>query len=117
MRGRELRIAEGPIRVEKSRTVDTEREINLTESEVIAANLAALGASTDTRNSEDRVFDASVELHRKLGRTPTSGEIARHLGNLSSTSVCATMSRLANCGRMLRVQMNGTRVAYIPKVV
>lgn len=100
--------------------METEREINLTESEVIAANLAALGVSEDTASEKSRpeqVLAALEHLIRERGRLVTNVELADHLGS-SASSVGNVLRDLRTKGKVIQVTNRQTsKLAYIPKVV
>lgn len=96
----------------------TERVIDLTESQVIAANFAALGidpSMSAVGSVDDAVFDAYVRFAKEHKQLPTHREIARTLG-LARQTVTEACQRLRAEGRMQRVEVKG-RPFYLPMTV
>ena len=95
-----------------------DRVIDLTESEILAENLRALGVGPDVAvpTIEDRVFSAYVAAMRDVGGFVSCGFIAGILG-MNANTVVVACSRLYRKGRMLRTMNPKTsKVAYVPKV-
>lgn len=90
--------------------------IKLTESELIAANFAALGIqNTAVAATADRVFDAYVAFAKEHKRLPTAARIAKALG-LCPSSVRNACRSLHDEGRMLKFRSASGQWAYMPKV-
>lgn len=118
MRERALRIAEDPVRVEENRTVETEREINLTEAEVLEANLAALGVSTANvgKSPEEQVYEALASLMRERKSYVPNKAIAEVVG-LSPNTITNILGRLATKGRVIQtVNPKTGKPCYVPRV-
>lgn len=94
--------------------------VGLTESEVLAANLAALGLSadsvrTDDTGAGDRVLAAYREVIAAEGRPVSAVEVARY-ASMSNSRVAAVARQLFDAGRMLRaVDKKSGKVVYLPK--
>jgi len=98
--------------------VAVDRVIDLTESEILAENLRALGVGADAvvPSIEDRVFSAYVAAMHEMGGFVSCGFIAGILG-MNANTVVVTCSRLYRKGRMLKAMNPKTsKIAYVPKV-
>jgi len=98
--------------------VATDRVIDLTESEILAENLRALGVSTDVVAPpvEDRVFAAYEAAIRETGGFVSCGFVAGILG-MNADTVVSVCSRLYRKGRMLKAMNPKTsKPTYVPKV-
>lgn len=122
MRIRESRGTQGGLPVEASRAGDVReqtREIDITENEVLEANLRALGIDASIARQQgttkQRVYEASIALVKELGRIPTAVEIAQRVG-VTSRAVQNSLGDLAQDGRMIRVP-HGKRILFVPRVV
>ena len=96
-----------------------ERVIDLTEEEVLAANLAALGLPRTAAGApaEDRVFDTFVELIRERRRLVSYEEVGSQLGYCrSQIALCIRRLIAAGRGSQVRNAANGKN-AFLPKVV
>lgn len=88
----------------------------MTEDEVLAASLEALGLSIySSRNIEDAVFDAYVDICRETRKIPTQTAVAERVG-VEQSVVSRTCARLAKAGRMRLVQEAGRKPGYVPLV-
>jgi hypothetical protein len=99
--------------------VEAERRsvIALTESELIAANFAALGIANESKASTpDRVLAAYKDFIEEHKRIPTAVEIATAIG-ISVSSVRSACRELAQADRMLRFIGASGQWAYMPRVV
>lgn len=96
------------------------RVIDLTEAELIAANLEAMGLEPDavaTKTKDDEVFDGLVHLMKECGRSVSSVELARFL-KIPQATVHKILSRLADSGRMIRAyNRESGRPCFVPNVV
>ena len=95
-----------------------DRVIDLTESEILAENLRALGVSAAVISNplEDRVFDEFVSAMRETGGFVSCGSVAKRL-DMNSNTVVVLCSRLHRKGRMLRTMNPKTsKPTYVPKV-
>ena len=92
------------------------QEIGLTEDEVLAAALAALGLSGAAvgANMEERVLTEYRAQIRARGRLVSAREVANAL-QVNPSTVTQAATRLVSRGRMLRT-MNGdtSRAVYVP---
>lgn len=91
--------------------------IGLTEAEVIAANLAALGIKEMPESKDDRLdrlFSFAVEFAKREGRLASSTEIARGC-DTSQALAHKDLCDLAERGRMKRVG-SGSTSRFLPLV-
>ena len=105
--------------MEEERAVDSERclTIDMTESDLIAANFAALGISNESKNTTpDRVLAAYKSFIEEHKRIPNAVEIATLIG-LSPSSVRNSCRELTQADRMLRFVAASGQWAYMPRVV
>lgn len=119
MHQRKLRTEESEVRMEKGRTVEAVGEIGLTEAELIAANLRALGVSTEGvgRTPEDQAFDALVKEMKETGDYVTARRISEMIG-VSSNTAASILNRLCRKGRVWKVPNPRTsKAAFVPKVL
>lgn len=119
MRKGTLRLAEDPVQLEASRTVEANREIDLSEAEVLAANLLALGVPTEGagQSPEERVYEALVRLMRERKSYVASRAVADVVG-LSPNTITNILSRLEAKGRVIHTINPSTgKPCFVPKVV
>lgn len=95
-------------------------KISLTEDELLAANLEALGVRGARvglpESSFDRVFDAYVEVIRRTGRLVTAVDVADHTG-LCNARVSLVARELFKAGRMQKLVDHSTgKTVYVPIV-
>lgn len=98
--------------------MDTERVIDMTEEELIAANLEALGLDPSLVgvNGDDEVFDAFVHLTKQMGDLPKVIQVADHLKR-QRRGVSDACARLVAAGRLIRVPSKRTgKPGYLPIV-
>jgi len=98
--------------------VAVDRVIDLTESEILAENLRALGVGADALapSLEDRVFNEYAEAMREVGGFVSCGLVAGRLG-VNANTVVEVCSRLHRKGRMLKAMNPKTsKPTYVPRV-
>lgn len=88
----------------------------MTEDEVLAASLEALGLSIYlSRNIDDAVFDAYVDLCRETGKIPTQNSVADRV-KVQQSVVSRACSNLVKAGRMRLIHEAGRKPGYVPLV-
>lgn len=95
------------------------RHIALTESEVLLANLEALGlkSALASRPTEEHVLAEYSDFIGETGKIPTAEQIGFKL-SVSATTVRACCRSLVKDGRMIRFKNAITGLpCFIPKVV
>lgn len=95
-----------------------ERVIDLSPSELLAAQLRALGVGADAMSpsTDDRVFSAFVDTMRESGSLVSIADIGKRLG-VNPSTVALACRRMAQAGRMLTTKNPQTsRIAYVPVV-
>lgn len=92
--------------------------IDLTESEALEANLAALGVvgfKPDTRGQREIVFDTAVALVKETG-APVGAKAISLRSGVPHRQTCDCLRELYEAGRAFRV--GGPRnILYVPRVV
>jgi DNA-binding MarR family transcriptional regulator len=94
-------------------------EINLTEAEVLEANLRALGIADESvgPSIEARSIEALATLIRKHGRLVSTREVADEIG-FSPNTVLAALNRAEKKGLVFRkINSKTSRPCFVPKVV
>lgn len=98
--------------------MDTERVIDMTEEELIAANLEALGLNPNVLggNGDEEVFDTFVRMTKELGDLPKVSEVSDALKR-DRRGVSDACARLAAAGRLRRVPSRRSgKMGYLPIV-
>lgn len=93
--------------------------IDLTEAEVLAANLRALGLDPTNagKNPEDRVYEALESEIRATKQYVPARRISEIVG-LSPNTTASILNRMVGKGRVLKTVNDSTgKVAFIPIVV
>lgn len=98
--------------------MDSERVIDMTEEELIAANLAALGLDPQLVgvSLDDAIFDFYVTYAREHGALPVQNDVAERL-KVNQSTISQACKRLVKAGRMKKLPVVQTgREAYLPIV-
>jgi len=94
--------------------------IGLTENDVLAASLAALGLRSDSASAKrespkDRVLAAYRAAILELGRPVTTVDVGRRMG-ICNGRVAAVAAQLVDAGLMVRAtDVKTGRTVYFPK--
>lgn len=95
-----------------------DRVIDMTEEELIAANLEALGLPRDFagKSLDEAMYDYFVAFAREHKRLPTQAEAAKHF-NVNQSTISQSCRRLVEAGKMRQVPVTTTgRMGYLPIV-
>lgn len=98
--------------------MDSERVIDMTEEELIEANLKALGLSSAAagKKLDDAVYDYFVSYAREHRQLPIQADVAKHFG-VNQSTISQSCKRLVDARRMIQTPITATgRMGYLPIV-